>query len=151
MARRTVRRLLLAAAVLLALVAAGCAPRGVGRDDGAASEAEAERQHAAVLEAYRQGDVEEARALSVQLLEANPDFHAAPRLRRRLAESYMDEARWDLALHHLGRLLEDYPKSPEAWPALLLRAQVLAETGRRLEAATGLDRALDSWPEGAQR
>jgi len=151
MPRRAGRRLLLAAAALLVLAAAGCAPRGAGRDAGAAGAAEAERRHAAVLEAYRQGEIEEARALSVQLLEAHPDFHAAPRLRLRLAESYMDEARWDLALHHLGRLLEDYPRSPEAWPALLLRARVMAETGRRLDAATGLDRALGSWPENARR
>lgn len=134
--------------LILASVLAACSPKQGPRldplDPGA--EAAVEQQHAAVLDAYRQGDVELARSLSVALLEAQPRFHAAPVLRRRLAESYLEEARWDLALHHLGRLLEDYPRSEERWPGIHYKARALAESGRRLDAATGLDRALDFWP-----
>ncbi len=139
--------------LLTALLALACSPKGAGRLPAAGAEREAatESLHAAILDAYRQGDVEQARSLSVQLLEAAPAFHSAPQLRRRLAESYMEEARWDLALHHIGRLLEDYPDSEARWAGLLLRAQALAHSGRRLEGATGLDRALASWPGNRSR
>ncbi len=136
--------------LLLAMSIAACTPSGGPRMDPGA-EVEAERQHAAILDAYRHGDVEGARALTVEFLEARPQFRDAPLLRRRLAESYMEEARWDLALHHLGRVLEDYPRSDERWPAITLKARALAETGRRLDSATGLDRALDYWPENPWR
>jgi branched-chain amino acid transport system substrate-binding protein len=144
------QRLVLLPILLFILALAACTPSGGPRLDPGA-EVEAERQHAAILDAYRHGDVERARALSVEFLEARPDFREAALLRRRLAESYLEEARWDLALHHLGRVLEDYPRSDERWPAITLKARALAETGRRLDSATGLDRALDYWPENSWR
>ncbi|MCP4548871.1 MAG: ABC transporter substrate-binding protein [bacterium] len=147
------RALSLLLIVLLFLPQMACTPRttgGVQREHlEPAREAELESRHAAIVDAYRQGAVEDARALSVALLEEVPGYHAAPNLRRRLAESYAREARWDLVLHHVGRLLEDYPDSNECWPAHLLKARALAETGRRLDSATGLDRMLESWPEGS--
>ncbi len=136
--------------LLFALGLASCAPAGGPRLDPG-SDVESERQHAAILDAYRHGETERARTLSLEFLEARPQFHAAPLLRRRIAESYMEEARWDLALHHLGRVLEDYPRSDERWPAIALKARALGESGRRLDAATGLDRSLEYWPENSWR
>ncbi len=142
---------LLLLALLLPLAA--CAPKSGTRvsPPDPTTEIDQERRHAEILDAYNRGEHERARALSVEILEASPRFHAAPTLRRRMAESYMEEARWDLALHHLGRLLEDYPRSNERWAAIALKARSLSETGRRLDAATGLDRAMEYWPENGWR
>ena len=152
MSHRAVSMLIpLLLALLLGLGA--CSPKSGPRvtPPDPAAEVELERAHAQILDAYSRGEQERARALSVEILEAHPRFHAAPTLRRRIAESYMEEARWDLALHHLGRLLEDYPRSNERWAAIALKARALAETGRRLDAVTGLDRAMEYWPENAWR
>ena len=150
--RKHARALIPLLLALLVLVA-GCSSSSVQRDpDGEASAVAArEKMHAAILDAYREGRTDEARAMSVQLLEQAPDFHAASRLRLQIAMSYHEEARWDLALHHLGLLLEDYPRSTERWQGILLKAEALAQTGRRLEAAAGIDRALENWPENAWR
>ena len=88
------RRSLTTILMLLGLLLLACSPQGA-RQSGEVSGAEAasaERQYAQILDAYRQGRVEEARALSVDLLDAYPGFHAAPSVRLRLAESYLEEA-----------------------------------------------------------
>jgi ABC-type branched-subunit amino acid transport system substrate-binding protein len=147
------RRAITAGLILLGLLVLACSPQGArrGGEISGAEAASAERQYAQILDAYRQGRIEEARALSVDLLDAHPGFHDAPALRLRLAESYLEEARWDLALHHLDRVAQDYPDSPERRSAQLLRAQALTESGRRLEAAVELDTALETWPAGSRR
>jgi branched-chain amino acid transport system substrate-binding protein len=139
----------LIAGLALALVphAAPAAPDRLSR----AAEAAAERSEAAILDAYSRGDDEAARRLSLALLAESPQYRGAPGLTRRLAESYMEEARWALALEQLGHLLERYPDSAERWPGIVLKARALAASGRRLDAAVGLDRALDTWSEQAWR
>lgn len=134
-------------ALALAPHAAPAAPDRLSR----AAEAAAERSEAAILDAYSRGDAEAARRLSLALLAESPQYRGAPGLTRRLAESYMEEARWALALEQLGQLLERYPDSPERWPGIVLKARALAASGRRLDAAVGLDRALDTWSEQAWR
>ena len=126
-------------------------PPAASRGLSPAAEAAARRDEAAILDAYARGDTERARSLSLALLANSPQFQAAPTLARRLAESYMEEASWALALEQLGRLLEDYPESAERWPGIVLKARALAASGRQLEAAIGLDRALDSWREEVWR
>ncbi len=139
----------LLAASTLGLVAPP-APAG-SRGLSPAAEAAARRDEAAILDAYARGETERARSLSLALLADSPQFQAAPALTRRLAESYMEEARWALALEQLGRLLADYPESAERWPGIVLKARALSASGRQLEAAIGLDRALDGWREETWR
>ena len=151
--QHTRARLRSAGVVLLATLLLGlgaCSSRGPSfKSLNAGEEVAAERDYAAVLDAYGRGDVARARSLSFALLDAQPGFRGAAELRRRLAESYMEESDWEPALDQLGRLLEDYPRSDERWPAIVLKAQALAGAGRGLDAATGLDRALDYWPDNA--
>ena len=144
------------AIVLLALaaIALGLAAhpaQAASRALSPAAEAAAAREEAAIREAYARGETARARSRSLALLEKSPQFRGAPALTRRLAESYMEEARWALALEQLGRLLEAYPESPERWPGIVLKARALAASGRKLDAAVGLDRALDNWDDAAWR
>lgn len=143
--------------LLLALFALSvgllAAAPGVVRARGlsAAEEAAAERDYAELLARFERGDAEGARAQGQALLERSPDWRGAASLTRRLAESYLEEARWALALEQLSRLLERYPASPERWPAIVLKARALAASGRSLDAAVGLDRALEAWRDEAWR
>ncbi len=144
------RRLGPACLALIACLALALAPRPASAAPdrlSPAAEAAAQRSEAAILDAYSRGDAEAARRLSLALLAQSPQYRGAPGLTRRLAESYMEEARWALALEQLGHLLERYPDSSERWPGIVLKARALAASGRRLDAAVGLDRALDTWSE----
>ncbi|MBM4117345.1 hypothetical protein FJ251_06305 [bacterium] len=132
---------------LLSLTPGAACARGLS----AAEEAAAEREHAEILAAFERGEAERARARGAALLERSPDWRGAPALARRLAESDLEEARWALALEQLSRLLERYPASPERWPAIVLKARALAASGRSLDAAVGLDRALETWQDEAWR
>lgn len=95
-----------------------------------------------VEEAFRQGDGANARVLAVAFLDEYPRHKACPNLRLRLARGYHEESRPDLALHHLGKLDEDYPRSGAWREGQILRAQVLAGRGQGLDAASLLDQRL---------
>jgi branched-chain amino acid transport system substrate-binding protein len=137
------RILLLLPLILLA----SCTPRVSERppvDVGveAPVDREADLRLAEVEESFRQGNKAEARVLAVTFLDAHADHAGAPNLRLRLAQGYYDDSRPDLALHHLGKLDEDYPSSPAWKKGQLLRARALASRDQGLEAAGLLDQLL---------
>ncbi len=140
--------------LLLALLAA-CTPRVSERPPPEVEvEAPVDRQSdlrlAEVEEAFRQGQKAQARVLAVSFLDEYPHHAGAPGIRLRLAQGYLDDARSDLALHHLGKLDEDYPRS-EAWKTgQRLRALALASRDQRLAAAALLDQRLEEEALGDQ-
>ncbi|MBC8368131.1 ABC transporter substrate-binding protein [bacterium] len=103
---------------------------------------EADLRFAEVEESFRQGTKAEARVLAVAFLDAYANHAGAPALRLRLAQGYFDDSRTDLALHHLGKLDEDHPRSAAWKKGQLLRARALASREQGLEAASLLDQRL---------
>jgi len=131
---------------LLLLLLAACSPRLGDRPPPDATtpalDLEAQSRLDATLEAFRQGESARARVLAVAFLDEYPAHAGSAGLRLRLAQDYHQDARDDLALHHLGRLDEDYPGG-EAWRVgQLLRARLLFERGEVADAAVLLDRRL---------
>ncbi|MDP6418251.1 MAG: ABC transporter substrate-binding protein, partial [Candidatus Krumholzibacteria bacterium] len=136
--------------LLLLLLLTACTVRKPGLDRRAELE-EREIRHEAIREASRQGLELEARTLSIQFLEDFPEDLACPSLHLFLARTYQEEAKFDLSLHHLGLLEEQYPKSRENLEGRIRRAELFARRGMPLRSATLLDRWLEDWPASAER
>lgn len=102
--------------------------------------------------AWDSGDYEKSAQFYEEFLKENPGSEQAAMARYRVATiCQRDLKQYDRAIQHFIHVIEDYPKSPDAWQARIRLSECYAAVGKNREAIIEYESALNMTQDAKEK